>query len=165
MATITSGSDFASVLSAAQQRPTGDDNGRELVDGFPFQPPSTHSVVTTADDDPNAVPGVVRYNAKVHRKVFTIWRDWTNCSRCKDGIATGQIVLPPVGEYECEHNQKAEYEEVVNEILAGRLILGSEEEIVQQRDGSVLVSLRWFSKILSKKEKRALAKDRALSGP
>ena len=157
------GSDFARALSAAQERPESDINGREPSSGFPPYSANPRNIVDL-DKDPGAIDGVTRYSAKVHRKVYTIWKDWRGCSQCKDAIAGNAISLPDVGTYECPHTNCGEYEGVMNEILAGRLVLGSEQETVLARDGTVLVSLRWFSRILSKKEKRILAKEKALAG-
>ena len=161
----SAGSDFSSVLAAAQKRPDADDKGHDLSDGFPFNPPSTSSIISSSEDDPKAITGVVKYDARVHRRVFTIWRDWNACSRCKDDIANNVIALPPVGEYECPHHMREEYERIINETLAGRLIMGGEQEIVQPRDGTILISLRWYEPTLSKKQKRALVKEKALAQP
>jgi hypothetical protein len=144
------GSDFASVLNAAMQIPEGfETKGTDLPDGFPLPRQGSHRTVDTTDE---GIPGVTAFDFKIHRKVFTIFRPWDNCARCGQDIAGGAVTLPDSGDHECPHTALDEYETIVNDILAGKMIFGSEQEITQ-KDGSVLVSLRWYEKIPSKKKK------------
>ena len=155
------GNDFATVLAKAQERPGAETAGRDLPDAFPFAPPADHKIVDTTDADPKAIPGTVKYSYKIHRRVFMIWRPWESCTRCKDDIANQRVSIPDVGDYECAHNNKTEYENTQNDILAGRLLYGSEQEVVQ-RDGSIVISLRWYEPVLSKRQIRERAKMNAI---
>ena len=155
------GSDFATVLSRAQDLPSPDPDGRDLADTFPFSPPPHHNVVDSKDEDPRAIQGITKYRFRVHHRVFTLWRPWDSCGRCKDAIANGQAILPDVGDYCCPHNERSDYEKTANDILAARLLVGSEQEVVT-RDGSIVISLRWYEPIPGKKERREAAKARAL---
>jgi hypothetical protein len=144
------GSDFASVLSAAMQGPSEpDERGRDLPDGFPLPFNDKHRVIDTEAD---GIAGVTAYDFKIHRKVFTIFRPWESCSRCGNDFASGAANLPDTGDYECPHVTRPEYEETINAILAGKMLFGSEQEI-PQKDGSVIISLRWYEKIPTKKKK------------
>lgn len=157
------GSDFASIIARANEMPAQQQHGRDLPDSFPFSPHAEHKVVDTTDEDPKAVPGAVKYPFKIHRRVFTIYRPWESCGRCKDDIGAQKTVLPDVGDYECPHNNKSEYENVQNEILQARLVQGSEQEVVL-RDGTIVISLRWYERLATKKDRRAMMKARALAG-
>jgi len=144
------GSDFASILNSAGRVPEAfESNGKDLPDGFPFQKDPTHRMV---DSEQEGIPGVAAFDFKIHRKVFTIFRPWGDCARCGQDIASGASSIPATGDYECPHVSLEDYEATVNDILAGKLLFGSEQEITQ-KDGSVLVSLRWYEKIPSKKKK------------
>jgi hypothetical protein len=150
------GSDFASILNAARQTPEGFESlGRDLPDGFPMSPDASHRTVDTENE---GIPGVTAFDFKIHRKVFTIFRPWGSCARCGNDIASGAVTLPDGGDYDCPHTAQLEYETVVNDILGGKLIFGSEQELAQ-KDGSVLVSLRWYEKIPSKKKKAQIRID------
>lgn len=145
------GSDFASVLNAAMRSPEPfSEAGRDLPDGFPLPPNEMHRVVDTNEQ---GIPGLVAFDFKVHRKVFTIFRPWENCARCTADMASGLAAPPTDGDYACPHVNLGEYEAVVNDVLSGKLLFGSEQEI-PQKDGSVLVSLRWYEKIAKKKKQQ-----------
>jgi hypothetical protein len=161
--TANVGNDFSSVLAKAQELPFSEQHGRDLADGFPFAPAPHHKVVDTNDADPRAIPGVVKYSAKIHRRVFTIYRPWDSCSRCKDDVANNKVAIPDAGDYDCPHNNKDDYEKVINDILAGRLMMGSEQEVVQ-RDGTIVISLRWYERIPNKTERRQMMKAAAIAG-
>lgn len=124
------------------------DFGKDLPDGFPLNADPTHRVVDTTEQ---GIPGVVAYDYKVHRKVFTIFRPWESCSRCTGDIAMGKAVVPEEGDYSCPHNTLVEYEQIVNDVLAGKLVFGSEQENTL-KDGTILVSMRWYEKIPKKKK-------------
>lgn len=144
------GLDFASILNAASQTPQSFENlGKDLPDGFPFTADPSHKVITSEDD---GIVGATSYDYKIHRKVFTIFRPWEHCARCTAELAAGTADLPKEGDYACPHVTLKEYETVINDILSAKLIFGSEQEITQ-KDGSVLVSLRWYEKIPIKKKK------------
>jgi len=156
------GSDFASILNSAMRTPDGFEAlGKDLPDGFPMGPGEQHRVVDTENE---GIPGVTAYDFKIHRKVFTIFRPWEGCSRCGQDLASGAASLPDSGDYECPHTALDEYQTIVNEILAGKMIFGSEQEITQ-KDGTVLVSLRWYEKIPSKKKKPQVRVDGTVEEP
>jgi hypothetical protein len=157
------GIDFATALAKSQERPQAEQQGRDLPEAFPFNPPADHKMVDTTDDDPLAITGAIKYRYKIHRKVFTIYRPWEGCSRCKDDIANTVVTLPDVGDYECPHITRSDYEKIADDILAGRLVMGAEQEVVQ-RDGTIVVSLRWYEPILNKKQLRERAKRMAIGG-
>jgi hypothetical protein len=144
------GTDFASVLSSAMQSPEGfDGKGLDLPDGFPLPRQDSHRTIDTSEE---GIPGIIAYDFKIHRKVFVIFRPWGDCARCGQDIAASSVSLPESGDYDCPHTSLDEYETIVNDILAGKFLFGSEQEITQ-KDGSVLVSLRWYEKTPSKKKK------------
>lgn len=138
-ATKDTGLDFAGVLKAAQKLPN-EGPGKDLPDGFPFRTAPGHRVV----NDQNAgIPGVVEYDYFIHRKVFLIYRPWWQCARCMNAIDAGAIVLPETGDHECPHTNIGTYKEIVDKILSGQLLFGSEQEVTQ-KDGSIVISLRWY---------------------
>jgi hypothetical protein len=146
------GSDFASILNSAMRTPEGFESlGKDLPDGFPLPAEDSHRMV---DTDKEGIPGVTAFDFKIHRKVFVIFRPWDGCARCGQDIASGKESLPEVGDHTCPHTALEEYEEIVNQILAGKMIFGSEQEITQ-KDGSVLVSLRWYEKNAKKRSRTA----------
>lgn len=149
------GHDFASVLNSAAKTPDDFEGlGKDLPDGFPF--PAGNSRIIDSDDE--GIPGIAAFDFKIHRRVFTIFHPWENCARCGQDIASNTVSLPAAGDYECPHTAREEYEEITNEILAGKLIFGSEQEVVQ-KDGTIVISLRWYERIPSKKKKRPAGVD------
>jgi len=160
-APTNSGSDFASIIAKAQTPPDPRDGGvgRDLPDGFPLPIAATHRIVDTANE-PEAIPGAVAYDFFVKRKVFLVFRPWESCSRCQNDVASGKVDLPDDGDHNCPHTQIKEYEEVVNKCLAAEYILAGENE-VNQKDGSIVVSLRWLEKKQNFKRMRQAAKERA----
>lgn len=156
------GIDFPSILNAAMQTPASFEGmGKDLPDGFPLPPGEQHRVV---DTDKEGIPGVTAYDFKIHRKVFTIFRPWDGCSRCGQDLASGNAALPDDGDYSCPHVALDEYESTVNDILAGKMIFGSEQEITQ-KDGTVLVSLRWYEKIAAPKRRPQMRPDGTVEEP
>lgn len=146
------GQDFAGILNAAQKNPGDFESlGKDLPDGFPL-PQGDHRVI---DSEKEGIPGITAYDFKIHRRVFTIFRPWDACARCGQDIASNKVAVPDEGDYECPHTAKDDYEEIANDILAGKLIFGSEQES-NLKDGTVLISLRWYEKI-HRAKKRAPA--------
>lgn len=156
------GSAFAQVIEKANTAPLTEQQGKDLADGFPFQAKQGHKVVDQMDA-PELIRGAVQYPYKIHRAVFTIYRPWGQCNRCMDDIATNQVVLPPDGDYTCPHTQKAQYEQIMDECLRAKFLLGTEQEIVQ-RDGTIVVSMSWYEKKMTSRERREAMKRRALGG-
>jgi hypothetical protein len=145
------GTDFASVLTAANKVPEATSDGKDLPDGFPLPRDSQHKHVDTAtDDDP--IPGIKKYDFRIHRRVYTIFRPWEKCDRCANLIAAEAVELPAeTGDYTCPHTHILEYEDVNNKILAGEFLFGSEQEI-SNPDGSVRISLRWYEPVRKSKK-------------
>lgn len=152
------GSDFATVLGRAMEPPVPTDPvGRDLPDGFPFSPPTTHRVVDTSKD-PSGIEGAVAYDYKIQRRVFVIYKPWEHCARCTNDIAQNTVTIPDEGDYECPHINVKVYKEIVDKILAAELIFGSEQEVVQ-KDGSIVISLRWYEPIKNHKRSRERARE------
>lgn len=142
------GSDFAAVLAAAQRSPADFENlGKDLPDGFPLPPGEYGRVI---DTEKEGIPGITAYDFKVKRQVFTIFRPWDHCSRCGQDLASGAATLPEAGDYSCPHTSIDEYQAIVDDCLSGKMVYGSEQEITQ-KDGTVLVSVKWYEKIPRKK--------------
>jgi hypothetical protein len=138
---------FAVLLSKASAIPevaTGD--GQDLPDGFPLKKHPHHRVVDTKDD-PTGVEGTVAFDFSCKRAVFVIFKPWHTCKRCLEATGIDPSLLPADGEYVCPHTQLAEYQAMVDRGLAGQSILAPEAEYVQ-RDGSILVSTKWYEKKL-----------------
>lgn len=149
------GHDFAHVINSAKKTPDDFEGlGKDLPDGFPFAPGDNRIIDSEAD----GIPGVTAYDFKIHRRVFTIFHPWDACARCGQNLASNTVSLPDDGDYECPHTSKAEYEEVTNDILAGKLLFGSEQEVVQ-KDGTIVISLRWYERIPKKKKKVVVGVD------
>lgn len=132
---------FASFIGSAMkppEPPTG--GGTELPDGFPA--PKLPGV-RVVHDEGEGISGVVAYDYKVHRRVFLIFQPYGQCTRCMSDIGNGVEVLPATGAFTCPHTDLVEYEEIVNDALSGKTIFGGETETVQ-KDGSVIISLRWY---------------------
>jgi len=141
----TAGSDFASILNAAMQLPGGE-KGTDLPDGFPF--PDVGAAYRTVATTEEGVPGTIQWNYKTHRDVFVTFRMWEHCARCGTDLAAGNVELPAVGDYNCPHTQKEAYEATVNRTMASEKgeMFGSEQEY-PQKDGTILMSVRWFERI------------------
>lgn len=147
---------FAALLGKALQTPeisSGD--GQDLPDGFPLPVAQHHRVVDTTKD-PRAIEGLIAYDFTCRRGVFLIFRPYDGCNRCAQAIASNQVMIPVVGDYTCPHTLLADYEGILNKTLSGEYLFGSENEVVQ-KDGSIVISLKWFEKRLntSKTKKRA----------
>ena len=149
---------FAALLGKAQQLPDlASDAGKDLPDGFPM-PVAAHHRVVDATNDPAAIEGLIAYDFTCRRDVYLIFRPYDGCNRCASAIAANNVSIPQTGDYTCPHTRLAEYEAVMNRTLAGEFLFGSENEVVQ-KDGSILISLKWFEKKLSKKKKKRLPSD------
>lgn len=150
------GSSFVEAIESVYKAPeVGGGLGKDLPDGFPFSPPATHRVVETSEE---GIKGATAYDYKLSRRVYTIFRPWGSCERCANEIAAEEVVLPPEGDYTCPHTQLSEYEEVMNKVLAGKLIKFSERE-VDLRDGTIAVSLSWGEPFINHKRRRQEMKD------
>jgi hypothetical protein len=142
---------FAALLGKALQTPElASDVGKDLPDGFPLPVAAHHRVVDTTND-PGAIEGAVAYDFTCRRDVFLIFRPYDGCNRCSHDIAQNVVQIPQTGDYTCPHTRLSEYEAVLNRTLAGEYLFGSENEVVQ-KDGSILISLKWFEKKISKRK-------------
>lgn len=151
------GLDFAQSLGSAMTPPETVKGGRDLPDGFPLPPSETGRIIDT-NNEPQGINGAIAYDFTVNRRVFIIYRPWESCDRCNQAIANGEVVLPvEEGDYECPHTTIKAYRDVINKVLAGELVSGGEQEIIQ-KDGSVCVSLRWYDKKINHKRLRQLSK-------
>ena len=152
------GFDFATSISKAMTSPEVTTNGRDLPDGFPLPTSETGRVIDTAQD-PQGIAGAIAYDFTIQRRVFVIYRPWEACERCTNAIAQGNVTLPDdEGDYECPHTTLKAYREIINKVLAAEYVSGGEQEVVQ-KDGSIVISLRWYEKKLNHKRARRLAKE------
>ncbi len=139
---------FAAVLGRAQKLPTvNEDAGKDLPDGFPIPSGLHHRVVDTSND-PTAIEGLIAYDFTVHRGVYMIYRPWESCRRCLEAIGNNMIQPPVDGDMTCTHTQMAAYEAVINRTLSGEFLAGSEQDVIQ-KDGSIVVSVKWYEKKLN----------------
>ena len=151
------GFDFATSITKAMTPPETATQGKDLPDGFPFPNSDVGRVVDTSRE-PQGIPGTIAYDFTIQRKVFVIYRPWETCDRCTNAIANGIVTLPAdEGDYECPHTMFKAYKVIIDKVLAGEFISGGEQEVVQ-KDGSIVISLRWYEKKLNHKRMRQLAK-------
>jgi len=153
----TAGLDFINALSAATTGPTrGGGDGKDLPDGFPAAGMEGHRVIDSSKEE--GIDGMSVYDYTPFQKVFVIFRQWGTCNRCSNAIASQKVVLPDdEGDITCPHTQLRELEEVRRQGMQGQLILGTEQETVM-RDGSIVVSLKWFVPKINHRRQRALVK-------
>ena len=137
---MAGGNDFASIFSGAMATPEPPSGSAEFVSAFQ---PSSQAYGKVGPDEPDKVQGATKYDFAIRRRVFLIYRPWERCQRCLDDVANNAIALPSTGDHECPHNELASYEDVVNRILDGSYVFGSESEIAN-KDGTVAISLRWY---------------------
>ena len=151
------GLDFALALEAAQTPPRAQTDGQSVPDGFPLPVAPTHKVVDTAQE---GIDGVMAYDYHVQRKVFVIFRPYWECPRCSDALTNNLVKLPDVGDYDCPHVNVAAYKEIVDLALAGKIIIGPEVEQTL-KDGTMLVSLKWWESKVNHKRLRQMRRDEA----
>lgn len=153
------GLDFAAALSAAQSPPQPMPEGMDLPDGFPLPIAKNHRVVDS-NKEPLGVPGALAYDYHVERKVFVIFRPYWECGRCRDAMLNNEVAMPKEGDYECPHTHLKGYKEVVDRALAGQIIIGPENEQVL-KDGTILVSVKWWESKINHKRLRQLQREAA----
>jgi hypothetical protein len=153
------GLDFAAALSAAQTPPMPATDGVDLVDGFPLPIAKTHKVIDSSKD-PIGVPGALVYDYHVQRKVFVIFRPYWECDRCRDAMLNHEIILPTEGDYDCPHTHIKGYKEVVDRALAGQIVIAPEVEQTL-KDGTILVSVKWWESKINHKRMRQLQREAA----
>lgn len=150
---MPSGNDFATVFSSAFDTPDTARKEAEFASPFSTRSKGFSSV---GPGEAGKVSGATKYDFKVRRRVFLVYRPWERCQRCLDDVASGAVTPPAQGDIDCPHNELAAYEEVVNKILDGAFLFGSESEIAN-KDGTVAVSLRWYEPLPRQKKKDDLA--------
>lgn len=137
---MASGNDFASIFSSAFQTPDAKGPDAEFASPVPSGGRGFSSV---GPGEAGKIAGATKYDFQVHRRVFLIYRPWERCQRCLDDVASNVVSPPSEGDLDCPHNELSAYEAVVNKILDGTYLFGSESEIAN-KDGTVAVSLRWY---------------------
>jgi hypothetical protein len=147
---------FADLLAAAQTSPETL-TGKDIPDGFGMGAPVGGTKFVDSTKESAAIPGNTVYDYTIGRRVFVVYRPWTDCSRCAEAIARDGAVLPEVGDLSCPHTNVLEYQTIVNKCLAGEFVMGKETEITQ-KDGTVCVSLQWLIPVVNKKRLKAMKK-------
>lgn len=66
-------------------------------------------------------------NCNGHSKVFVLWRPWTQCHRCLKKIEHGEFELPDIGDHECPHTMREDYESLLDEGLRGDVLFQTQE--------------------------------------
>lgn len=110
--------------------------------------------------EPTATGGAkgLRYTYKVRREVFVIYIPPGKCPACRysaknkspDSQEDELVDLLDGEAGKCTHTRVEDYESTVNDCLSGKFLLGGETEHVM-KDGTILISLKWFEPILVKK--------------
>lgn len=147
---MPSGNDFASIFSSAFQTPEAAGKELEFASAVPSAGRGFSSV---GAGEAGKIAGATKYDFRVKRRVFLVYRPWERCQRCLDDVASGAVTPPAQGDLDCPHNELAAYEDVVNKILAGAYLFGSESEIAN-KDGTVAVSLRWYEPVQRPKKRK-----------
>lgn len=147
------GNDFASIFSSAFSSPDTERKEGEFASAFSSKARGFSAV---GPGEAGKIQGATKYDFKVKRRVFLVYRPWERCQRCLDDVASGAVAPPAQGDIDCPHNELSSYEEVVNRILDGSFLFGSESEIAN-KDGTVAVSLRWYEPTARPKKKDDLA--------
>jgi len=154
--------DFATTMNKALTPPDpGGGEGKDLPDGFPLGPKGSYRLVDTTEDT-NKIPGVYEYDYVPHYKGFVVYRPWSACERCKQAIATGAMILPQDdGDIDCPHTQVKDYLAARQLVLEGKAMCDPPEQIVL-KDGTVVVTLQWYTyKENHKKRRQAMKASRS----
>jgi hypothetical protein len=129
------------ILHAAQ----GGDNSPEMM---MFDLPNLFDVQQRpgAPTRPRARTGkmTIDLNCVSFSKVFTLWRPWQSCDRCRLAIAEEKVTLPEKGEYLCPHVQEDEYKAVKDTCLRGEAVLQKEDFFNIRSDDSRCVHILWW---------------------
>ena len=113
-------------------------------------------VIDTSKEE--GVDGANVYDYEPFQKVFSIYRPWGGCHRCQAMISANTVTLPTdEGDISCPHTQLKDLNEVRKKGMAGQVILGPEQETVL-RDGTIIVSIKWWEPKINYKKQRALKK-------
>ena len=85
---------------------------------------------------------VPKMRVKHFSKTLVIWRDYEECNRCTEVIATDQITLPDDGAYTCKHTQLNEYKDIMDRCLGGDGAMLHKEHF-STPDGKRCVLIEW----------------------
>lgn len=138
--------DYKKIIKDARtpvQDPQGNGQGTavelpKLFEGEPKPPPVMSSEVS---EDKISIEAAMRQFSKV----FVIWRDWEECSRCSNDMEgdNPKVVLPDEGDYTCPHVNRREYKEIVDKCLSGDGVITLKESFNLQ-NGNRCVHLEWM---------------------
>jgi hypothetical protein len=78
-------------------------------------------------------------------KVFTLWRPWEDCTRCRRDMSGDEpkVVLPEEGDYTCPHVGISEYKRIIDRCLSGAGVI-SIKEMFNLPNGARCVHLEWM---------------------
>lgn len=130
---------FAETIEAAREIPKSADPMTPQLDipqMFEKEPPNPN--IGTAKDGSGLE---LRYTS--HSAVYVLWRPWWKCGRCKKDIEKDESLLPEVGDYNCPHNNTANYKSIVDRCLSGDFIR-QQEEFNTLVDGTRIVHVVWL---------------------
>jgi len=77
-------------------------------------------------------------------RVFVLWRPYEMCPRCSNELNAGEVQIPLEGDYNCPHNDNAEYEKVVNLCLSGKGLLQKQEFFNRRENDARCVHIMWM---------------------
>jgi hypothetical protein len=109
-------------------------------------------------------------DARVHFKVFRVFKLWESCFQCRDEIwgpvdteldedeeypkkkkrGAPTKLLPETGCYECPHVQVREYEDLLSSFNDTTKVFYSEDKHIL-KDGSIQIAVTWIEKPDAKK--------------
>lgn len=130
--------EFVKQIAGARVTPLGADAEYTLPTAFPMSESSPGPLGKLKPED-LAIP----IECDFFSKVFVVWRPWMACTRCSVASNTGEVQLPPDGEYVCPHTQEKEYIETLDTITKGKGILRYEERF-NIVDGTRCIHVGWF---------------------
>jgi len=129
---------FASVIDASREVPKSAEPKLELdiPQMFPQKAPNPN--VGEIKEG-----GGLELKYTAHSAVYVLWKPWWKCGRCKRDIEKDETLLPDVGDYNCPHNNTADYKEIVDRCLSGDFIR-QQEEFTNLVDGTRTVHIVWL---------------------
>lgn len=120
---------------------TGQGTAVELPKLFDAEPKSLPIMSSEVPEDKISIEAAMRQ----FTKVFIIWRDWEECSRCSHDMEgdNPKVVLPDTGDYICPHVNVKEYKETIDRCLKGEGVITVKENFNLQ-NGNRCVHLEWM---------------------
>ena len=78
-------------------------------------------------------------------RVFTLWRPWEECTRCRNDMdgTPPKVILPDEGEYMCPHVQLEVYKNTIDMCLRGDAVL-TNKEYFNLPNGTRCVHIEWM---------------------